>query len=425
MANLSILYLRKKRSSITKNYSEMRKNKNIFLILTFVGVYLLASGVSWIAFSLLGENESSNNPATADVTSSRSKINLDMPKTEACPINGMMYTKSEREIWEGRDPLLAIIENHVDSRPPSGLSRSDVTYEAVAEGGITRFLNVFYCGVSSQDWRIGPIRSARVYFINWASEYGKNPLFLHVGGANNICKDCPGGVKPYGQVSKEVNAFDLLEKIGWRGAKGNAMDGGTNIGYPIVWRDYERIPGAATEHTYLGSTDKLFEEGVSRGFGYKDVNGNPWNKNFVYWKFIDDKPVSNPSVSKISFEFWANKPDYDVEWDYDAENNRYLRTNGGKPHMDMETKEQLAAKNVVVMFVEEKGPVDKEGHMFYQNIGTGRALVFQNGTVIEGTWKKDSREARTKFTDNKGSEISFVRGKVWIEALPNRNEIKY
>jgi len=77
----------------------------------------------------------------------------------------------------------AMIENHLDSRPPSGLSRADVIYEAVAEGGITRFLTVFYCGVASEDVRIGPIRSARIYFLDFASEYGDKPLFVHQGGA--------------------------------------------------------------------------------------------------------------------------------------------------------------------------------------------------------------------------------------------------
>jgi hypothetical protein len=92
-------------------------------------------------------------------------------------------------------------------------------YEVVAEGGITRFLSVFYCGVSAEDTKIAPIRSARVYLINWAAEYGKNPTFVHVGGANNICKNCPGGVKPAGDVSKEVDAFKMLDTLGWRGSR--------------------------------------------------------------------------------------------------------------------------------------------------------------------------------------------------------------
>jgi len=34
------------------------------------------------------------------------------PKTEACPLNGALYTKTEQTLWEQRRPLPAMIENH-------------------------------------------------------------------------------------------------------------------------------------------------------------------------------------------------------------------------------------------------------------------------------------------------------------------------
>lgn len=392
------------------------------LFVSLFGIYLLSSGISLAIFSFLKKEPGA---LISGLEGARSRINLNLPKTEECPINGQKFTKLERDIWEKRRPTFAIIENHVDSRPPSGVSKADVVYEAVAEGGITRFGTVFYCGASAQDVRIGPIRSVRVYYVNWASEYGESPLFVHSGGANSICNSCPGGVKPRGQVDPEVDALKLLAGIGWRsGTYGNALDAGTNIGFPVVWRDYERIPGAASEHTFMGSTDKLFEEGQKRSFGYKDTNGNPWNKNFVEWKFTDDKALSTPKAEDISFEFWSNKPDYNVTWKYNKATNSYLRNNGGKEHLDMDFKVQLSAKNVVIMFVSEDGPVDKEGHMFYTTVGSGSFLVFQNGDVSTGTWSKDSREGRTIFKVD-GRELEFVRGTIWIEAVPVGNEIKY
>lgn len=400
------------------------QSKKFLAIMSFLGIYLLSSGVSWLIFSS-NTSQPVNTTDPEAVGNARSRIDPNAPKTEACPINGMLLTAQERDIWEGRSPLLAVIENHLDSRPPSGVSRADVVYEAVAEGGITRFLNVFYCAVSDMDYRIGPVRSARVYFIKWAAEYGKNPLFLHVGGANNICNDCPGGVKPVGDIAKNVDAFALLNTLGWRGASGNALDGGTNVGYPVVWRDYERIPGAATEHTYMGSTDKLFEEAEKRGYGANNPKEVAWDSSFVSWKFTDSQPSSSPVASSISFEFWQNQADYDVTWQYDSQNNQYLRSNGGKPHVDMETSEQLNAKNIVVQFVKEQSGVDNEKHNYYENVGTGEALIFQNGDVIEGTWKKATISDRTRYFDEDGLEISFVRGKIWIEAVPAGNTINY
>lgn len=395
----------------------------MFLV-SFLGIYLLSTGISWAFFTYI------NKESSVDVTQTpkgKSRIDPSLPKTESCPINGKLYSVPERKIWEERRPMTAIIENHADARPQSGLSYADVVYEAVAEGGITRFLSVFYCGASQTDVRIAPIRSVRVYYVDWASEYTKYPIFVHSGGANSICKTCPGGVKPYGDVAREVDAFRLLEKMGWRIANGNDLDAGTNVGQPAVLRNQYRLGDtpSAWEHSYEGYTDELFDEAKKRGFVFEDSKGRPWNENFISWKFTDDKPLSSPKASEISFEFWSNKSDYDVIWKYNSSGNKYIRFNGGKEHIDFETKEQLSAKNVVVQFVKERGPVDKEGHMVYTTIGEGTALVFQNGDVIEAKWKKRSQDDRTRFFTTKGDEISFVKGEIWMEMVPAGNKVNY
>src|SRR3990172_4163820 len=117
-------------------------SKRAMTILSLLGLYLLSAGASWAIFSFAaGEPAVNGDDLLARISG--------LPKTEECPINGAFYTELERDIWEGRRPITAIIENHQEARPQSGLSRADVTYEAVAEGGITRFLSVFYCGVSA------------------------------------------------------------------------------------------------------------------------------------------------------------------------------------------------------------------------------------------------------------------------------------
>lgn len=398
-------------------------SKNFTLVLGFLGLFLVSTGVSLAGFTFLVKDTSITKTGT-NSTGKVSRVDLTKPKTESCPINGKMFTKAEKDIWETRRPILAVIENHLESRPQSGLSNSDVVYEAVAEGGITRFLAVFYCGVSDNDYIIGQIRSARVYFVNLALEYGTNPLFVHWGGANNICNNCPGGVKPKGDIDPRVDAYKLLEKIGWvNGRYGSDMNGATNTGYPALFTDDRRM-NLATEHQKVGSVDKIYEEAIKRNYGASDENGKIWDDSFIPWKFIDDKPQSG-TASNIEFPFWDNKPDYDVNWKYDATNNKYLRFTGGKEHVDLESNQQLFAKNVVIMYAKEEGPVDKEGHMSYTVTGTGKALVFQNGIVIEGTWKKATGTDRIKFLDGKGLEIPFVRGQIWIEVVPSGNSINY
>lgn len=406
--------------------SNILSSKGFMMVVSMLGLFLVSTGTSWAIFSYLKSGPTSTF-TSEDVSDARSRIDESLPKTQECPINGKMYSEPEEAIWKTRRPITAIIENHEDARPQSGLSRADIVYEAVAEGGITRFLGVFYCGASAMDVALAPIRSARVYFVNWASAYGERPLFVHIGGANNICNNCPGGTKSKKQVAPKVDAFALLTKIGWRYASGNDFDGGTNIGYPVIIRDQYRLSDtekAAWEHSVVGFTDKIYDEAASRGFGNEE-EGEPWDVNFQAWKFVDESPLSSPEATKIAFEFWSNKPNYDVRWEYDQPSNSYLRFNGGNKHLDHNTNEQLSTRNVVIMFVDEEDIVDEEGHTYIETVDSGDALFFMNGGVTEGSWKKKDRTSSIVFSDEKGKEIEFVRGEVWVEAVPQGNDIDY
>lgn len=407
------------------NFKVFTDNK-VTLIVSFIGLFLISLGASFLVFSMISPKGASQLVATI---AKKSKINLDAPKNAECPINGMKYTQAEADIWNTRRPITAIIENNVEARPESGLSRADVIYEAVAEGGITRFMNVFYCGAAAEDVKIAPIRSARVYFINMAAGYGTDPIFLHQGEANNICSTCPGGVKPASQINPQVNALTLFDKLDWQGGTGgNNLDGGYNIGYPIVVRDQYRLSSTASawEHAVVADLDLVWAEAAKRGLEFKNANGEPWNKIFKKWLFQDGKSNSAPTASDIKVGFWNNQSDYDVEWKYDSVSNSYKRFNGGTAHIDWEfDKPQLSPKNVVIMFAQEKGPVDTEKHMFYQVVGTGKAIIFQNGEAIQGTWSKASALDREVFSDTTGSEIKLVRGQTWVEIVPAGNTINY
>ena len=290
-----------------KQYIQKNQAK-ITMALSFIGVYLLATGISLAIFSFARK---SSGVSSTQVGTTRSKIDQSLPKTEECPINGQKYTKAERDIWEGRRPATVMIENHSESRPPSGLSRADVVYEAVAEGGITRFLSVFYCGAAAEDVEVAPVRSARIYFLDYAAEYGDRPLFMHVGGAN----DYSGS----GDTARDVRALESLESMGWRVPGGNDLDTTYDSGYPIFWRNYERLGReVATEHTMMASLDAAYKEAEKRGFAAKDEDGVAWDNDFVSWKFADDKAQS-PTAADISFGFWDNKDDYDVEWKYELD----------------------------------------------------------------------------------------------------------
>lgn len=348
-------------------------------------------------------------------------LNIDpnAPRNSECPLNGQMFTSAEEKVWQSRRPLFVMIENSTDARPQSGLASADVLYEAVAEGGVTRFGAVFYCGVSAKDTILGPVRSARTHYINLASEYNY-PLYTHVGGAN-----C-GSSDPKACTSdKRVQALEQINQYGWGGSKGNDLNQ-FSIGFPTFWRDYERLGRTvATEHTMYTSSEKLWKYAAGRGWTNQSPDGKlEWEDKFVPFTFKDDAKEKG-ATNKISFGFWESYHDFDVVWNYDGSTNSYNRDNGGAPHKDLNNDAVLSAKVIVIQFVKETGPLDEHKHMLYDVIGTGKGLVFQDGAVQEATWTKKDREGRTVWTDSKGKKISFNRGKIVFEILPLDNEVAY
>lgn len=341
------------------------------------------------------------------------------PKTEQCPINGQMMTVAQKNKWVTRRPLGVMIENHTEARPQSGISSADVVYEAVAEGGITRFLSIFYC----QDAPfIGPVRSARVHFMAMLREYGEYPLYGHVGGAN--CDETTGSGCANGA---KADALGIIRKLGWDSYNDMNQFG---VPFPYYWRDYDRLPKVATEHTVYSSTAKLWDYAkTNRKLTNVDTDGVAWDKTFDSWKFADDAQSSDRGTkNQIKLGFWNSlASDFSVVWNYDSKKNSYSRVNGGKPHMDKNTGKQLEAKNVIVVFAKESPANDgyDGGHILYTLTGEGNALVFQNGKATKATWKKADPESRMKWYDENDKEISIVRGKVFVEILPIGNTVTY
>lgn len=395
----------------------MGKKSIVTTIIISVILYALSTGVSYAFFSLLGNRKAETGMASPVGTTPQDKksrfvIDPNLPRKEECPLNGMYYTKKEKDIWDKRRPLAVMIENSVEARPQSGLSLADVVYEAVAEGGITRFMGVFYCGAALGNINLAPVRSARTYFIDWVSEY--DALYNHVGGANRI-GDNEFKTDPRVDAIGQINSYGIkdLDQFG--------------IGYPDCFRNPDRLDRpVATEHSMVCLSDNLYKIAESRGWTNVDEDGVSWDKNFVKWKFKDEvKLEDRPETFSVEFGFWDGYKDFDVRWVYDKQTNSYKRFNGGVEHKDLETDETLTAKNVVVLFAKETDSVDENKHTLYQDLGQGPALIFQDGKAISGNWQKKTRLSRTIFYDVNGKEVKFNRGQIWIEMIATGNKVTY
>lgn len=386
--------------------------KKILISLVLIIVFVASGLVSYYLFSKQSSSASLSNP-TPGTTSATFGNNYqaltfdpNAPKTQVCPTNGAMYSVAEQNWWEKHRPLGIMIENEIDARPQSGISFADITYEAVAEGGITRTLNIYYC----QDAGIvGPVRSARTYFLDYISEYGNNPLYAHVGGANT-----PG----------PADALAQIDSYGWTDY--NDLNQFA-IGFPTYWRDETRQGHpVATEHTMYSTTSKLWAVGAQRGLTNVDKNGTSWDTTFTQYEFKNDAPLADrPMSQKIDVPFWGGS-DYEVDWVYNRQQNLYLRYNGGVAHIDRNTGKQLTARDIIVLFETQTQANDgypNNEHLLYGDTGTGDALVFMDGKEINATWKKDDRTSRTLLYDGDGNEIQFNRGHLWFEIEPTGTQI--
>lgn len=393
------------------------------LVLALI-LYIVSAAGTYATMSALNKGKTGSNNTTQTQTPEESasplaqllEIKPNEPKDQACPLNGKKYTATEKNAWEKRRPLAVMIENTPDARPQSGLSQADLVFEAIAEGGVTRFLTFFYCDVQKMDTVLAPIRSARIYYMQVAAGFNK-PLYVHVGGAN-----LPG----------PADALGILSDWGWTGA--NDLNQ-FSIGYPTFVRNYNRLGEGkeiATEHTMETSTERLWAVGEKRGwtnmspdlkYGKKVIPGTDWKAGFTPWTFQDG--TAGSAAQEISYEFWDGYGEYGVKWSYDSATNSYKRFLAGAAHTDLNNQQQIAASNVVVFLTTEKGPIDDKKHMLYTMTGTGDALVFQNGKTIKATWSKKDNEGQLMFKDDKGKEVQFVRGLTWVSIVDKSTKVSY
>jgi hypothetical protein len=302
------------------------------------------------------------------------------------PITGKEVPQEEAEAWKDVRPLAVMINNHVDARPQSGLNEADFVYEVVAEGGITRFI-AFYLNETPE--KIGPVRSTREYYLVLVKEMG-DAMIMHIGWSP--------------QALQAIETWPV-RSLGRGGAS--------------FWR--ENPDGVAIEHTAYVNAVELRELGDQLGWS--------GNREFKVWAFDEspDKYADKPEANNLTIDFWY-EGDYSGIFQYDPETNEYLRFTGYDeegnpiPHVDRETGEQFRAKNVIVQFAAESAiEGDAKNRLEYELVGSGSGLIFVDGRVVEATWIKEDRDARTMFYDRDGNEIRFNRGKFWIAIVPDRN----
>ena len=279
-------------------------------------------------------------------------------------------------------PIAVMVDNLPGSaRPQLGLDRADIVYEMLVEGGITRFLAVYQ---GDEPVTVEPVRSVRTPFLYPAKELGA--VIAHVGGA---------------ETANEADAMGQLDQWGVRHLD-EAAD-------PDL---FPRDPARRAPHNTLTDTAALQAEAAARRWTAPPAAAWPSKSDKVAVNAVTDE-AGTVRFSWAPFELL----EFDVDWTYDQESNAYRRNQGGSPHVDGRTGEQLTAKNVIVQF-DQARVVDREGHVVYGSVGEGEAYIFLDGQLIEARWTKRTREERTRYHDASGREIRLNQGATWIAVLP-------
>ncbi|OGY28545.1 MAG: hypothetical protein A2802_00020 [Candidatus Woykebacteria bacterium RIFCSPHIGHO2_01_FULL_43_29] len=300
------------------------------------------------------------------------------------PLNGVLYTKTQASVWQSRLPLAVMIENLSEVRPQSGLGRADLVYEALTEGGITRFMAIY---LAEETDEIGPVRSARTHFLDWVKEL--NALYAHIGGS------------PEALDRIAVEDFRTLpEELPYYSRKGSS--------------------NLSREHTAFSSTRGLWEMAKNR-----DFNGPP---NLRSWRFKNEESEAStrPASANIKLSFTA-LDDYNVRWDYNPEDNSYIRFSGSPYAEDTDrvTNEPISTKNVVIQYTLHQELNDDKDRINITTTGNGEARIFLDGKAASARWEKASPSARTIYYDSNNNEIEFNRGKIWVEIIPTNAAVEY
>jgi hypothetical protein len=318
----------------------IKNHKKTSVIISVFLVALIASAAT-TAYYFATKKQDSAPQQTASKTAESAKP---APKYYS-PLTGN-EVKDQAATTQAATAIM--IENSPDARPQSGLKDSGVVFEAIAEGGITRFLVVYQ---QEKPALVGPVRSVRMYYVDWLAAF--NASVAHVGGSAAALAEVRNG--QYRDIDQFFNPNTY-----WRANDRYAPHN--------VYTNFERIDAL--------NNQKGFTSSQFTGFTRKD-----------------SAKAETPAANSISV------------------------TMSGAPHLDREAG-QITPRVVVVMEVPQQRVMEDGYREQLNTIGSGKATIFQDGTVSQVTWTKKSRAEQITFTDAEGKDVPLARGQTWISAVP-------
>lgn len=287
------------------------------------------------------------------------------------PLTGL---KSDKE--KNNRPISVMVNNHPDARPQTGLSEADIVFEILAEGNITRFLAIFQ---SEQPKVVGPVRSAREYYFELAKGY--DALYVYHGSAKKVEKK--------------------LQASGVDSINGAFHDDDKKL--------FKREDFRVAPHNSYVLLDAVYDQAEKVGYKLESKQ-----KPLAFLK--EDQDVEGKSANEIKIDYASSL----VEYTYDATNETYLRYNDNEQTVELTDEKPIEIDNILIVKMDHE-TIDKEGRRAIDIESGGDAYLFQKGQVQFVEWENSDGRI---IPVNSGEEIGLVKGKTWINVVPNTYELK-
>jgi hypothetical protein len=296
------------------------------------------------------------------------------------PLTGRLVSPAVAQ----RHPVAVMIDDHRDARPQSGFNDAAIVWQAPAEGGIPRYMLIFQDRIPPS---VGPVRSARQYYIAWAAEW--KAVYAHVGGS-------PQAMETLRQKGRGQLVYNA-DEFRWGGIY------------------FHRTRDRFAPHNVYTSGKELWQ--LARRVGAKNTPIKP------AWRFASDKHLLlRPEGTRITVVYSQNT----ITYRYDRKTNTYRRAvSGEKRQMDRGVDKPVAPKNVIVMTMSfgRLNDGSRKNRLEAQFIGRGPAWISTNGTTIKGTWRKRSMTDPTRFYDAAGKPVTLTVGQTFIQVMPRGSKI--
>lgn len=359
----------------------MEKRK--ILLFALIAILVVALGIGVAAYVSRGDSEMvipETNTEKEEVKEEKEE------KKEESKIKIFDLNSDDR-------PIAYMIDNNKNAQPQSNINKAFVVYEIIVEGNETRLMAIFK---DQDEGTVGPIRSARHYFLDYAAEY--DAIYAHLG------------LSP--------QAGEAMQQQGTDNINGQLYDDGkARHSQSMYWRDKSR---KAPHNAYTSIETIRY---VASTLGYEDTTkkGTPFNYSAEEVVLDADNAID---ANKVVIPYASS---HKVSYTYDEETGRYTRYSKGNKQKDNLTGEDATTKNLIITFAENYDLKDSEnkGRQEVITVGTLDGYYVTNGKAIPIKCIKKSKQAQTVYQDLAGNEISINDGNTWVNVCPKDADVTF